>query len=283
MKNSKIVYPQSYTSKVGEVIEGIPCFVDTNTIPWVNEVENQYQIIYAELQQFLESKKTDEQFISRYPSVTEGYWGRLDVKFWNMLHPNAKYFQKTIDIMAASKSCTRITFNLLKPHSRIKPHNGENDAYYRGHLALKIPGKLPNVGFQVGNESRSWEEGKILLFLDAQNHQAFNDSDETRIIMVFDVWLDKYKDIQDDATLHNISAYSVSMIFKILTNELAHTNDGRFLYFVGLHEVEKFYSKEQLTLYRLLNNFYRSTYHENRFTDTAQDFFWGLWDKCGGI
>jgi hypothetical protein len=49
------------------------------------------------------------------------------------------------------------------------------------------PDSLPNCGFRVKDEKRSWEEGKWLIFVDANNHEAFNKSENRRIIMVIDI------------------------------------------------------------------------------------------------
>jgi aspartyl/asparaginyl beta-hydroxylase (cupin superfamily) len=46
---------------------------------------------------------------------------------------------------------------------------------------------LPNCGFKVSGECRPWEEGKLLVFLDANVHEAFNNSNERRYILLLDI------------------------------------------------------------------------------------------------
>jgi aspartyl/asparaginyl beta-hydroxylase (cupin superfamily) len=53
------------------------------------------------------------------------------------------------------------------------------------HLPLIVP---PGCGFRVGNEVRAWEPGKLLIFDDTIEHEAWNDSGEDRILLIFDVW-----------------------------------------------------------------------------------------------
>lgn len=60
-------------------------------------------------------------------------------------------------------------------------------AIFRCHLGLKIPGEAPECCFTVGPESRSWEEGKVLMFCDAHRHTAVNYTDTVRFIVNFDV------------------------------------------------------------------------------------------------
>jgi aspartyl/asparaginyl beta-hydroxylase (cupin superfamily) len=42
--------------------------------------------------------------------------------------------------------------------------------------------------FRVGNEERRSQEGKVMIFDDTIEHEAWNDSDEDRIVLIFDIW-----------------------------------------------------------------------------------------------
>ncbi|MGZ8999333.1 MAG: aspartyl/asparaginyl beta-hydroxylase domain-containing protein, partial [Allosphingosinicella sp.] len=53
------------------------------------------------------------------------------------------------------------------------------------HLPLIVP---EGCGFRVGNEIRHWEFGKALIFDDTIEHEAWNDSQEDRIVLIFDIW-----------------------------------------------------------------------------------------------
>jgi aspartyl/asparaginyl beta-hydroxylase (cupin superfamily) len=50
---------------------------------------------------------------------------------------------------------------------------------------LIVPG---GSKFRVGNEWREWRRGKAWIFDDTIEHEARNDSDELRAILIFDVW-----------------------------------------------------------------------------------------------
>ena len=78
-----------------------------------------------------------------------------------------------------------ILFSLLKGGARIAPHHGMINARLICHLPLIVP---PGCGFRVGNEKREWEPGKLLIFDDTIEHEAWNDSEEDRIVLIFDVW-----------------------------------------------------------------------------------------------
>jgi aspartyl/asparaginyl beta-hydroxylase (cupin superfamily) len=53
------------------------------------------------------------------------------------------------------------------------------------HLPLVIP---PDCALRVGNETRAWREGELLMFDDTIEHEAWNKSSQLRVVLIFDVW-----------------------------------------------------------------------------------------------
>ncbi len=53
------------------------------------------------------------------------------------------------------------------------------------HLPLIVP---PGCGFRVGGQQREWVPGKAFVFDDSINHEAWNDSDVPRAVLIFDIW-----------------------------------------------------------------------------------------------
>lgn len=78
-----------------------------------------------------------------------------------------------------------VMFSLLRPGARIAPHTGTHNTRLTCHLPLIVP---PGCGFRVGNEVRAWEEGKLLVFDDSIEHEAWNDSAQDRVVLIFDIW-----------------------------------------------------------------------------------------------
>src|SRR5271169_5427459 len=76
-------------------------------------------------------------------------------------------------------------FSLLKPRTRIPPHNGVTNTRLVTHVALIIP---EGCRFRVGNETRTWVPGKAWVFDDTIEHEAWNDSDKLRVLLMFDIW-----------------------------------------------------------------------------------------------
>ena len=76
-------------------------------------------------------------------------------------------------------------FSLLKPRSRIPAHTGVTNTRAIIHLPLIVP---PGCFFRVGGETRAWQEGVAFGFDDTIDHEAWNDSDHLRVVLIFDVW-----------------------------------------------------------------------------------------------
>ena len=53
------------------------------------------------------------------------------------------------------------------------------------HLPVIVP---KGCRFRVGAETRDWREGEAWVFDDTLEHEAWNDSDEKRVIVMIDIW-----------------------------------------------------------------------------------------------
>jgi aspartyl/asparaginyl beta-hydroxylase (cupin superfamily) len=78
-----------------------------------------------------------------------------------------------------------VFFSALAPITRVPPHHGATNARVIAHLPLIVP---EDCGLRVGFEERCWREGEILVFDDTIENEAFNDSNELRVVMSFDLW-----------------------------------------------------------------------------------------------
>jgi len=76
-------------------------------------------------------------------------------------------------------------FSLLAPRTRIPPHTGVANTRLVCHLPLIVP---PDCGFRVGQTTREWRVGEAFVFDDTIEHEAWNDSDELRVVLIIDLW-----------------------------------------------------------------------------------------------
>jgi beta-hydroxylase len=78
---------------------------------------------------------------------------------------------------------TMAGFSRLAPGTHIKPHVGYTSTVLRCHLGLIVP---DGCALRVGSETRTWEEGKCLVFDDTFEHEAWNRSTRDRTVLLID-------------------------------------------------------------------------------------------------
>jgi len=78
-----------------------------------------------------------------------------------------------------------VMFSVLRPGTRIPPHHGLVNTRLICHLPLIVPGRC---GLRVGNESREVVTGKAWVFDDTMEHEAWNLSDDVRVVLLFEIW-----------------------------------------------------------------------------------------------
>lgn len=167
-------------------------FFPPENYEWAKVIINNYDVIKGELLDYLKDHKLESYFNA---SMVErkNTWKTTAVKWWGInLYNNQKTFSRTSKIINSFPNIVSASFNLLEANSKIKPHYGDTNAIFRCHLALIIPKASTQCGFTVKGETRHWEEGNMLVFVDANYHEAYNNSDEDRYIFLFDVLRDEF-------------------------------------------------------------------------------------------
>jgi aspartate beta-hydroxylase len=74
----------------------------------------------------------------------------------------------------------------MRPMTHIAPHRGPTNLRLRCHLAISAP--TGDCAIRVGEQTRRWQEGKCLVFDDFLVHEAWNRTDEERIVLIVDLW-----------------------------------------------------------------------------------------------
>lgn len=87
----------------------------------------------------------------------------------------------------------QVLFSRLAPGAYIPPHHGMLNCRLICHLPLVVP---PGCWLRVGNDTRIWEEGKLLIFDDSIEHEAKNPSGELRVVLLFDIWRPELSDVE---------------------------------------------------------------------------------------
>jgi aspartate beta-hydroxylase len=176
-------------------------FFDRSGFPWIERIEREFGAIRAEAAALLAA---DEGFVPYIQGAANrpafDVRGLLDNPNWGafflikdgaVVQDNAALCPRTMATLSGVPLCKidnrtpSVLFSLLRPGTRIPPHHGFTNARLIGHLPLIVP---PNCALRVGNQTREWREGEIVLFDDSIEHEAWNSSAEPRIVLIFDVW-----------------------------------------------------------------------------------------------
>lgn len=167
-------------------------FYDTSNMGWVSLLENDFEIIRSEILDFIEQNKINPYFNTSLVTNTNS-WKTKAFFFWTWnVKKNMKQCPKTMKTLQSIPNIVSASISILESDITIKPHRGDTNAIMRGHFPLIVPHELPVCGFQVNEESRSWEEGKLLLFNDSAKHSAWNHSQERRIVLIIDVMREEF-------------------------------------------------------------------------------------------
>ena len=86
-----------------------------------------------------------------------------------------------------------VLFSVLRPHTHIEAHNGMLNTRLICHIPLIVP---EECRLRVGNETRAVEFGKAMIFDDSIEHEAWNDSDETRVVLLFEIWRPELAEVE---------------------------------------------------------------------------------------
>ncbi len=177
-------------------------FFDSHHFPWFAAIEAETAAIRAELEALLaDPGEALRPYVRMDAGTPDNIWSALDNRLdwgacflWEYGEPNQPVLDRCPATAAALAAVpgARIAgrapsafFSLLRPHTRIPPHTGVTNTRAIVHLPLIIP---PGCGFRVGGETREWDVGSAFAFDDTIEHEAWNDSDELRALLIFDVW-----------------------------------------------------------------------------------------------
>jgi aspartate beta-hydroxylase len=78
-----------------------------------------------------------------------------------------------------------VLFSVFTPGTHLLPHRGVTNIRVVAHLPLIVPA---NCQLVVGGQPHRWQEGRVVVFDDTYEHEAWNRSGETRVVLIFDLW-----------------------------------------------------------------------------------------------
>ena len=175
-------------------------FFDTAEFAWVAGLEAAMPAIRAEAEAALGAETGLQPYVERTDNRPGRAHPLMDDPRWSALHllkngdPVAGNAERCPATMAALATlplpqirgrAPMALFSILRARTHIPPHNGMLNTRLICHLPLIVP---DGCRLRVGNETRTVEAGKVLIFDDSIEHEAWNDSDAPRAILLFEIW-----------------------------------------------------------------------------------------------
>ncbi|HTS22620.1 MAG TPA: aspartyl/asparaginyl beta-hydroxylase domain-containing protein [Casimicrobiaceae bacterium] len=176
-------------------------FFDRAEFPWLEELEAATDGVRDEFLGALDAEEGFTPYISYPDDVPQNQFAELNnsprwsafhlYKLGQRIEDNAAKCPRTMAVISRVPQpdlpgrTPSAMFSLLKPKTRIPPHTGVTNVRLVTHLALIVP---EGCRFRVGNDTREWVPGKAWVFDDTIEHEAVNDSDKLRVVLIFDVW-----------------------------------------------------------------------------------------------
>ncbi len=176
-------------------------FYDRDLFPWLKTIEAATPAITDELMSVMAADRASLRPYMAVVGADGGIWRELNNSrrwsaffFWREGERHGANLARCPNTAAALRewpSCDlpgcapTAMFSILEPRTRIPPHTGTTNARLVVHVPLVIP---PRCGFRVGAETRDWRPGEALIFDDTIEHEAWNDSDDWRAVLILDVW-----------------------------------------------------------------------------------------------
>jgi len=167
-------------------------FFPTESFTWPRSLEKNWKAIRQELDQMLAYRDDLPNFQDISPEqrllTDDDRWKTYFFYGYGFRFAgNCAQCPRTATLLAGIPALTTAFFSVLGPHKRLPEHRGPYKGVIRYHLGLKIPSPPEACGIRVGGETAHWQEGKSLLFDDTYQHEAWNDTDEDRVVLFLDI------------------------------------------------------------------------------------------------
>jgi aspartyl/asparaginyl beta-hydroxylase (cupin superfamily) len=171
---------------------GDATFFPLERFPWVEHIEQGADVIREEVERLLEDRDALPNFqdISKdqIEITTDDRWKTLFLYGYGFTAKlGVEMCPQTAALMREIPGMTTAMISILSPGKHILDHRGPYKGVLRYHLGLIVPEDAEACRIRVGADIRHWEEGKSMIFDDTFNHEVWNDTEETRVVLFVDV------------------------------------------------------------------------------------------------
>jgi aspartate beta-hydroxylase len=181
---------------------GLPAtaYCDRALLPWVPALEAETPAIRDELTRLLPSASGRERVFTTDELEQANLRGTASAPSWTGYY-FYRHGERRADNCAACPRTTRaidslplahvrehgpeILFSIFTPGTHLLPHRGVTNVRLVGHLPLVVP---EGCALTVGGDLHHWQEGRVVVFDDTYEHEAWNRGNELRVVLIFDFW-----------------------------------------------------------------------------------------------
>jgi ornithine lipid ester-linked acyl 2-hydroxylase len=171
---------------------GDSTFFSIDQFPWAKELEANWQVIRKELDEVLPYADALPNFQDISPRqgkiANDDRWKTyFFCAFGFRSQQNCDRCPETTRLLEKVPGLKVAFFSILAPGKHIPEHRGKHKGLIRYHLGLKVPEPKDACRIRINNDIAYWEEGKSLIFDDTFYHEAWNDTNDYRVVLFLDV------------------------------------------------------------------------------------------------
>jgi aspartate beta-hydroxylase len=202
LREERASYPDPRQSPSFLYLPGLPAtpYIERGLFPWIDELESRTDQIREELRAVLPSDHGRERVFTDDELERQNLRGNEGPVTWNGYYfyrhgerrnDNAGRCPRTaaaVDALPLSivpAHGPEVLYSVFTPGTHLLPHQGVTNTRVVGHLPLIVP---RDCALRVGGELHEWQEGRVVVFDDTYEHEAWNRSDQTRVVLIFDIW-----------------------------------------------------------------------------------------------
>lgn len=199
-------------------LPSIPIF-HREDFDWAPKVEAAFPDMLRELQSLLEEQAEFVPYVQMPDDEPKGQFEPLNNNidwgayyFWKsgkLIEEHAARCPKTVEALSENAPMCIVPnrapvtfFSALKPGTHIAAHHGATNSRLTVHMPLIIP---PDCALRVGGETHVWKPGELVMFDDTILHEAWNNSDRLRVVLIFDVWHPMLSELERELVRETIS------------------------------------------------------------------------------
>jgi aspartyl/asparaginyl beta-hydroxylase (cupin superfamily) len=176
------------SSLVGEATFFEPGTAD---FEWTRKIEAGWPEIRAELDRVLEDREDLPNFqdisVDQASITNDDKWKTYFLYGYGFKsQANCARCPQTARLCREIPGMKTAFFSILSPDKHIEAHRGPYKGVLRYHLGLKIPEPVEACRIRVGEDVRNWSEGGSLVFDDTYDHEAWNETDDVRVVLFVD-------------------------------------------------------------------------------------------------